>query len=116
MKNNEKLYAMSFKSIYDLYIKKVERKGQSREDLLEILLWLTGFTKGGFEEALDKEVSLKDFFNLAPKLNPNRGLVTGSICGVKIEEITDPLMKEIRIMDKVVDELARGKKKDKIMR
>lgn len=115
-KNNEKLYAMSFKSIYDLYLNKVTRKGQSEEDLRAILQWLLGLNDEAFENVLQEELSLKELFTEKAALHPHKDLVKGSICGIKIEEIEDPLMKDIRIMDKVVDELAKGKSKDKIMR
>lgn len=111
-----RIYSMEMAKIYDLYLKKVERKGRSEKELREVLLWLTGFTDEGLEEVLEKKVSLREFFERVPKLHENANLVTGSICGVKIGEIQDPLMKKIRIMDKLVDELAKGKAMEKIFR
>jgi hypothetical protein len=113
---NDRLYAMPFGSIYPLYLTKVERKGRSKQELDQVIAWLTGYdTKELTGKDMDT-TSLKDFFDNAPQLNPNRNLITGVICGVRVEDITEPLMQEIRYMDKVVDELARGKKLESILR
>jgi hypothetical protein len=111
-----RIYSTSFSDVYPLYIAKVERKGQFKKGVDAIILWLTGYTQKKFETQLKKKVDFETFFKEAPKLNPNRNLITGTICGVKIGEIKEPLMKEIRYLDKLVDELANGKDMEKILR
>lgn len=111
----EKVYQMTFSSIYPMYVQKVERKERTEEELKEVLSWLTGYSEKEIVELAKIEVTLEEFFDRAT-LNPARENITGSICGVKIQEIEESLMKEIRYMDKVVDELAKGKKIEKIMR
>lgn len=106
---------MTFASVYPLYAKKVERKGQSEADLKTVITWLTGYSEAELQKLIDSEVTFREFFAGA-KLNDNAVKITGVICGVRIEEIDDPLMKQIRYMDKVVDELANGKKLEKILR
>ena len=110
-----KIYDMSFASVYVLYIKKAERKNRTKEEVDQIILWLTGYSQKDFEKQLENMVNFEVFFKEA-KLNPLRTLIKGVICGVRIEEIQDPLMKEIRYMDKLIDELANGKSMDKILR
>ena len=112
----ERVYAFVFASVYPLYIKKVESKGRTIEELDTVILWLTGYTKKTLQQQIDKKVDLEIFFAKAPKLNPNASKITGVICGYRIEEIEDPLMKKIRYMDKLVDELAKGKAMEKILR
>jgi hypothetical protein len=112
---NEKLFKMSFASIYPHYLKKVETKGHTKAELDEIIRWLTGYTQEQFEEHLSQETDLENFYGQA-KLNPNRSLITGRICGVKVEEITDPTMQAIRYLDKLIDELAHDKPMEKILR
>lgn len=107
---------MPFGRIYPLYVEKVERKGHTGEELDQVLTWLTGYDKAGLQRAIDDEVTLESFFADAPALNPNASLITGVICGYRVEEIEDPLMQKIRYMDKLVDELARGKKMTSILR
>ncbi|MBK7820999.1 MAG: DUF2200 domain-containing protein [Tessaracoccus sp.] len=107
---------MPFASIYPLYIEKVERKGRTCEELDQVLTWLTGYDKAGLQKAIDDEETLESFFAEAPAINPNVSLITGVICGYRVEEIEDPLMQRIRYMDKLVDELARGKKMASILR
>ncbi len=114
--STHKIYDMTFKKIYDAYVNKVERKDQTADALDEVLAWLTGHDAEALQVLADDDVTMREFFEDNTALNPNRFLVTGSICGVKIDEIEDPLMKEIRIMDKVVDELAKGKALEKIKR
>jgi len=117
MKNSShRIYAMSVASVYVHYIAKVEKKGRSKAELDEIIRWLTGYDQKAFETALADKTTFEDFFALAPALNANRALIKGTICGVRIEEIEEPLMREIRYMDKIVDELAKGKALEKIMR
>lgn len=112
----ERLYDMTMAKIYPLYIKKVEKKGQTKEDLDTIIYWLTGYDEQAFIQAIDEEVTLRQFFREAPLMNPNRSLIKGVICGIRVEEIEEPLMQEIRYLDKLVDELAKGKAMGKILR
>ena len=112
----ERVYAYPFGDIYANYVAKVERKGQSVEDLDRILGWLTGHTPEGIYAAARSGESLRQFFASVPEMNPNAKLITGVVCGVRVEEIDEELMQQIRWMDKLVDELARGKKIDSIMR
>lgn len=112
---NHKIYSMSFAKIYSLYIKKVEKKGKGQADVDEIIFWLTGYTKDDLESILQNEVDFETFFKNAPKLNPDRILIKGMICGVRIENIEEPLMREIRYLDKLIDELYKGKTLDKIL-
>lgn len=112
---NERVFEMSFGSVYPLYVKKVERKGQSEQDLKTVLSWLTGYTESDLIKLSEDGTTFREFFAKA-KLNPNAQLITGVICGIRVEKIDDPLMQKIRYMDKVVDELANGKKLEKILR
>lgn len=114
--NNTRIYKMSFASVYPLYIAKVERKGRTKDEVDEVIRWLTGYTQKELEEQINKESDFESFFEEAPKLNPSRELITGLICGVRVEEIEEPLMREIRYMDKLIDELAKGKVMEKILR
>lgn len=111
-----RIYTISFASVYPLYIQKVERKGRTKVEVDEIICWLTGYSQKQFETQLEKQTNLEDFFAKAPKLNPSRKLITGIICGIRVEDIQDPLMQEIRYMDKLIDELAKGKGMEKILR
>ncbi|KAF1297381.1 hypothetical protein BAU15_11570 [Enterococcus sp. JM4C] len=111
-----KLFTMSFASVYVLYIKKAERKERTKEEVDEIIYWLTGYDEKGLKEQIDKEVDFITFFDEAPALNPNVTLIKGVVCGVRVEEIEDPLMQKIRYLDKLIDELAKGKKMEKILR
>ncbi|WP_313342586.1 DUF2200 domain-containing protein [Sedimentibacter sp.] len=113
-KNN--IYTMSFASIYPHYITKAEKKGRTKEEVDEIIRWLTGYSQEEFEEQLKKENNFETFFKEAPQLNPSRDLIKGVVCGVRVENIEEPLMKEIRYLDKLIDELAKGKTMDKILR
>lgn len=106
---------MSFASIYPLYLAKVERKHRTKDELDQTIRWLTGYTQKKLEAQIKKGVSLQDFYGQA-KMNPARSLITGVVCGVRVEDIEDPLMQAIRYMDKLVDELAKGKSMDKILR
>jgi hypothetical protein len=114
--NNERVYRMAFASVYPHYVNKVERKGRTKEELHTIIHWLTGYTEKGLQQVLDKKVDYETFFAKAPKLNPNVGLITGLICGYRVEDIEDPLMQKVRYLDKLVDELAKGKAMEKILR
>ena len=113
---NEKVFAMSFAKVYPLLIAKAERKGRTRNEVLAVTAWLTGYSGAKLEDLLGSDITYGDFFRNAPMLNPARKKITGSVCGVKVETIEDPLMQEIRYLDKLVDELAKGKPMEKIMR
>ena len=107
---------MSFASVYPLYIAKVERKGRTKKELDHVIHWLTGYDAKRLKAQLQKKTDFKTFFAKAPRLNPARRLITGVICGIRVEEIKEPLMQEIRYLDKLVDELAKGKAMEKILR
>lgn len=111
-----RVFGMSFASIYPLYVTKAERKGRSKEEVDRVITWLTGYDDAGLERVLADDVDLQTFFAQAPAMNPNAALITGVICGHRVEEIEDPLMQQIRYMDKLVDEVARGKKMTSILR
>ena len=113
---NEKVYAMSFASVYPLLVNKAVRKGRTAEEVDTVIQGLTGYDAAGLKAVLDSEVSYEVFFGQAPRMNPNRKKITGVICGVRVENIEEPLMQEIRYLDKLVDELAKGKKMEKILR
>jgi hypothetical protein len=107
---------MSFASVYPLYIQKVEKKGRTKAEVDEVIRWLTGYTQKKLEAQLEKRKDIETFITEAPKLNPSRALIKGIICGVRIEEIKEPIMREIRYLDKLVDELAKGRPMEKILR
>ena len=113
---NHRVYKMSFASVYPHYIAKAERKGRTKAEVDEIICWLTGYDSAGLNRQIDEKINFEDFFENAPSLNPNRKLISGVICGVRVEDIKEPLMQEIRYMDKLIDELARGKSMEKILR
>ena len=114
--DNEKVFAMSFTKVYPMLIAKAERKGRTRADVLEVTAWLTGYTHEEIGTLLNSDTTYGDFFRKAPALHPNRKLIKGSICGIKVELIEDPLMQNIRYLDKLVDELAKGKAMEKVLR
>ena len=107
---------MSFASVYPHYVTKAEKKGRTKEEVDEIVRWLTGYTKAGLAKQIEKRTSFREFFDKAPKLNPNASLIKGVVCGIRVEEVEDPLMQRIRWLDKLIDELAKGKKMEKILR
>ena len=113
---NEKVFAMSFSKVYGLLIAKAERKGRTREEVEKVTFWLTGYTAQQIDELMDSEISYGDFFRQAPAMNPNREKITGVVCGVRVENIENPLMRDIQYLDKLVDELAKGKAMEKILR
>ncbi|MBO0436683.1 DUF2200 domain-containing protein [Vagococcus fluvialis] len=113
---NDRIFNMSFASVYPLYVKKVEKKGRTKEELNQVIEWLTGYKKESLQEVIDNELTFTDFFEKAPAFNGNASLIKGVICGYRVEEIEDPLMQKIRYLDKVVDELAKGKSLEKIFR
>ena len=115
-KNNARIFRMSFASVYPMYVQKAETKGRTKDEVDEILRWLTGYGQAELAAEIEAETSFQDFFEKAPHMNPNRSLITGVVCGVRVEEIENPLMREIRYLDKLIDELARGKKMEKILR
>ena len=112
----QRIYGMSFASVYPLYVAKVEKKGRTRAELDEVIRWLTGYSNDGVAKVLAEKHDFTRFFAEAPAMNPLREQVTGVICGVRIEEIAEPLMREIRILDKLVDELAKGRPMAKVLR
>lgn len=114
--NNERVYRMAFASVYPHYVTKVEKKGRTKEELHTVIHWLTGYTEKGLQKVLDTNVDFRTFFAEAPKLNPNVHLITGVICGYRVEDIEDPLMQKVRYLDKLVDELAKGRAMEKILR
>ena len=114
--NTSRIYTMAVAGVYPLYVAKAVRKGRTKNEVDEIITWLTGYTQLQLEAALVDNMSFQDFFAGAPKLNPARTQITGIICGVRIEEIVDPLMREIRYLDKLIDELAKGRPMEKILR
>ena len=111
-----RIYTMSFASVYPLYITKAEKKGRTKKEVDQIICWLTGYSQKGLEKQLEKKTDFETFFARAPQLNPSRALIKGVICGVRLEDIKDPIMKEIRYLDKLIDELAKGKTMEKILR
>ena len=115
LEHNEKIAKITFESVFPHYITKVEKKGRTKEELLEVIEWLTGYNESKIQELIDRKVTFKEFFENA-KLNPNAYLITGMICGYRIEEIENPVTRQIRYLDKLVDELAKGKKIEKIKR
>jgi len=113
---NHRIYSVSVASVYPHYIAKAEKKGRTKAEVDEIIRWLTGYSQKALDDQLAKQTSFEDFFAQAPRMNPSRLLVTGVICGVRLEEIQESTMREIRYLDKLVDELARGKAMAKILR
>lgn len=114
-KNNERVYKMSFASVYPHYLSKAEKKGRTKAEVEQIIHWLTGYDKKALQQHLDKKTDFETFFKKA-KLNPKAKLITGVICGYRIEEIEDKLMRQIRYLDKLIDELAKGREMEKILR
>lgn len=113
---NEKVFAMKFSVVYPLLVKKAERKGRTKSEVDQLIFWLTGYDEKQLQEQIDRDVDYRAFFQEAPQMNPNCHLITGSVCGIKVQDIQDPLMQKIRYLDKLIDELAKGKAIEKIMR
>jgi hypothetical protein len=111
-----RIFGMSFATVYPLYVQKVERKGRTKEEVDEVIEWLTGYDARRLKRVIDGKVDFERFFAEAPRMNPNVGLIKGVVCGVRVEDIEDPLMRNIRYLDKLVDELAKGKKMESILR
>lgn len=115
-KDNSRVYRMKFSSVYPHYIAKAEKKGRTKDDVDEIICWLTGYTAEELKKQIEQQVSFETFFADAPLFNPNANKITGLICGYRVEEIEEELMQKIRYLDKLIDELAKGKKMEKILR
>jgi hypothetical protein len=115
-KSNNRVFAMKFADVYPLYVQKVERKNRTKEEVDQVISWLTGYNQSGLQQQIKKENSFETFFAQAPAFNPKSSLIKGVICGVRVEEIEDPLMQKIRYLDKLIDELAKGKAMEKILR
>lgn len=113
---NHKIYKMPFASVYPALVKKAERKGRAKEEVDEIIFWLTGYDKKRLEQVLANKTDFETLFAEAPRMNPNASMIKGVICGYRVEEIEDPLMRNIRYLDKMIDELAKGKEMKKILR
>ena len=111
-----RIYSMSFASVYPHYITKAEKKDRTKAEVDEIIRWLTGYTQKALDAQIKKKTDFENFFAQAPKLNPSRELIKGVVCGVRVEEVEEPLMREIRYLDKLIDELAKGKAMEKILR
>src|SRR5690349_11182244 len=115
-KNNQRVFGMKFANVYPLYVQKAERKNRRKEEVDQVICWLTGYNQAGLQQQIEKGNDFETFFAQAPALNPNRSLIKGVVCGVRVEEIEDPLMQKIRYLDKLIDELAKGKAMEKILR
>ena len=111
-----RIYSTSVASVYPHYVAKAEKKGRTKAEVDEIIRWLTGYSQEGLDDELAKRPTFEDFFAQAPGMNPSRSLITGTVCGVRVEDVEDPLMREIRYLDKLIDELAKGKAMEKILR
>ena len=116
MRPKHQVFAMKFASVYPLYIQKAERKKRTKAEVDQIIFWLTGYNQAGLQQQIEQGNDFETFFAQAPALNPNCSLIKGVVCGVRVEEIEDPLMQKIRYLDKLIDELAKGKAMEKILR
>jgi len=116
MDKKPRIFTTSFASVYPLYVQKAAKKGRTKDEVDEIITWLTGYSAEQLQHAIDAKVDFEAFFARAPRMNPKVGLITGVVCGVRVEEVADPLMRNIRYLDKLIDELARGKKMASILR
>lgn len=114
--SGHRIFAMAFAKVYPMYVQKAERKGRTRAEVDQVICWLTGYDAQGLKDQLDRQTDFRTFFAEAPAFNPHSGLITGVVCGVRVEEVEDPLMRRIRMLDKLVDELARGKAMAKVLR
>lgn len=110
------VFGMKFAKVYPLYVQKAERKGRTKAEVDKIICWLTGYKQKGLQKQIDQENDIKTFFSQAPAFHPNSSLIKGVVCGVRVEEVKDPLMRKIRYLDKLIDELAKGKAMEKILR
>lgn len=116
MKTSNRVFALRFSSIYPLYVQKAERKNRTKAEVDQVICWLTGYDRAGLQRQIKQENDLETFFRESPGIHPNSAMIKGVVCGVRIEDIEDPLMKKIRLMDKLIDELAKGKAMEKILR
>lgn len=116
MEAKHRIYSMAFGKVYPLYVQKAEKKGRTKAEVDEVIAWLTGYRGAELARVVADGTSFETFFAGAPRMNPNAALVTGLVCGVRVEEVADPLMRQVRCLDKLVDELARGKKMESILR
>lgn len=114
--SEHRIFTIAFAKVYPLYIQKAERKNRTKEEVDQVICWLTGYDKTGLQQQIEQETDFKNFFANAPAIHPNSALIKGVVCGVRIEDIEDPLMQKIRYLDKLIDELAKGKRMDKILR
>ncbi|KUY17200.1 hypothetical protein BAZ12_18420 [Elizabethkingia miricola] len=114
--NNERVYKMSFAGVYPHYIQKAEKKGRTKAEVDEIIFWLTGYDAKSLQQHIDQKTNFEDFFGQAPQINPDVSKITGVICGYRVEEIEDPIIQKVRYLDKLIDELAKGKSMEKILR
>ncbi|MCC6643729.1 DUF2200 domain-containing protein [Candidatus Peregrinibacteria bacterium] len=114
--NNARIYSLSFAAVYPLYIQKAERKGRSKAEVDTIISWLTGYDQHSLQQQIDQNSNFEEFFKKAPRINPNASKITGVICGYRVEEIEDKLVQQVRYLDKLIDELAKGKAMEKILR
>ncbi|HET6594366.1 MAG TPA: DUF2200 domain-containing protein [Anaerolineales bacterium] len=115
-KSNNRIFGMKFANVYPLYVEKAERKNRTKEEVDQVICWLTGYSQAGLQQQIQQGNSFETFFAQAPAIHPNRSLIKGVVCGVRVEEIEDPLMQKIRYLDKLVDELAKGKAMEKVLR
>jgi len=111
-----RIFSTAFARVYPMYVQKAERKGRTQDEVDQVIRWLTGYDQAGLQKQIDRQVDFETFFAEAPALNPHRSLIKGVVCGVRVEDIEDPLMRELRYLDKLVDELAKGKAMEKILR
>lgn len=111
-----RIFTIPFSKVYPLYVQKAERKNRTKEEVDQIICWLTGYNRAGLQQQIEQENDLENFFSQAPTIHPNSSLIKGVVCGIRVEEIKDPLMQKIRYLDKLIDELAKGKALEKIMR
>jgi hypothetical protein len=114
--DTHKIFTMSFSKVYPLYLAKIEKNGRSKSELDQIIYWLTGYSESDLINVIKENIDFRTFFEKAPNLNPNRFLIKGVVCGIRVEDIENPLMKEIRYLDKLIDELSKGKSMEKILR
>jgi hypothetical protein len=113
---NERVFAMAFAKVYPLYVQKAERKGRKKAEVDQVICWLTGYDDAALKAHIERGTDFRSFFDQAPALHPNTALIKGVVCGVRVEEVPDPLMRKIRYLDKLVDELAKGKAMEKVLR
>ena len=114
--SQHRIYRMKFSSVYPLYIEKAKRKNRTKEEVDEVICWLTGYSRAQLQRQIDLQKNLEEFFDEAPLLNPNVSLIKGVVCGVRVEDVEDPLMRKARYLDKLIDELAKGKAMEKVLR